>query len=87
MFPHRFWDLSERVKRHLPSFKALNQGAEFFQYLMETYFEPGKLKNLDVRSIIDAIKNLESDALGILADAGSGKRNPLKYNFMPVETD
>lgn len=53
---------------------------------METYFETSKLKSLDVRGIIDQLKALENDVHGIVVDAGSGRRNALKYKFMPVET-
>jgi hypothetical protein len=63
VFPLRFWNLAERNKKSYGQFKTVNLGAEFFQYLMETYFEGGSggdtLKNLDIRSILDRLKQME----------------------------
>ena len=39
VFPYRFWNLSERMRKNAASFKIVNIGAEFFQYLMQNYFE------------------------------------------------
>jgi hypothetical protein len=56
VFPLRFWNLAERTKKNYAHFKTINIGAEFFQYLMDTYFDYDTLKCLDIRTILDRLK-------------------------------
>jgi hypothetical protein len=74
----------------LNTFKTVNMGAEFFQHLMDSYFEPECLKNLDIRTIIDKLKQMESDCHDMLKEAGNdnkqSKAKQVKYRFMPIET-
>jgi hypothetical protein len=64
VFPFRFWNISERSRKNY--FKTINIGAEFFHFLMETYFTSETLKNLDIKTIIENLKTLEADCNEIL---------------------
>jgi hypothetical protein len=56
VFPYKFWNLCDRIRKNAHTFKILNLGAEFFSFLMQHYFENDKLKNLDIRTVINKIK-------------------------------
>ena len=84
VYPFRFWNLSDRIRRNERSFKTLNVGAEFFSFLMEHFFEGECLKGLDIRTIIDKLKLLEHECH--LMHEPSKDKNTLKYKFLPIET-
>jgi hypothetical protein len=89
VYPYRFWNLGDRVRKNLATFKALNAGAEFFHFMMDHFFDVEKLRSLDIRTIIDQLKLMEHEAWVMMSEAGNAavrKEAKLKYKFMPMET-
>lgn len=54
-------------------------------FIMAYYFPVDKLKDMDIRTIIDKIKVIERDAARML-DKDKAKDQKIKYKFSPIET-
>jgi len=75
----------ERAKSDYRSLELQNIGAEFFSFLMGYYFPSEKLKDLDIRTVIDKLKVMDRDASRML-DPDKAKDQKVKYKFSPIET-
>ncbi len=62
-----------------------NIGAEYFHFIMIHYFPTDKLKDLDIRTIVDTLKLIERDA-SLMLDSAASREMKIKYKFSPVET-
>ena len=52
---------------------------------MDHYFDSSKLKQLDMKTIIEKLKLIEKEC-GIMLDRKARKEDKVKYKFVPVET-
>lgn len=62
-----------------------NIGAEYFHFLMTYYFPTDKIKDLDIRTIVDTLKLIDKDAC-LMLDPTASRELKIKYKFSPVET-
>ncbi|TNV82166.1 hypothetical protein FGO68_gene16161 [Halteria grandinella] len=89
-FPFRFWNLSDRWRKKQAFIKKQNIGAEFFNFIMQEYFDDSNLKNFDIKTVVEKLKLMEQECYQIYSNAGKQAKlnqTTIKYKFFPIETN